>query len=193
MDTKIVLGAVALALTFATCANAGAVRRSFDITATDFTLVSGSEAAPPVDPVLLDFTLTWDPSVLTSGTTTGLDITSFNLPYSSEFSYSAENYLTVGTSVGFNSYGDFPDSYGVFIYDPFGASPIVYGLGYTDSTNSYWVSQDTTLVAGASGAVPEPATWAMMLIGFAGLGFASYRTSIQSRTGPSTARRLRPK
>jgi hypothetical protein len=27
------------------------------------------------------------------------------------------------------------------------------------------------------GAVPEPSTWAMMLIGFAGLGFASYRRS----------------
>jgi hypothetical protein len=27
------------------------------------------------------------------------------------------------------------------------------------------------------GAVPEPSTWAMMLIGFAGLGFAGYRAS----------------
>ena len=26
-------------------------------------------------------------------------------------------------------------------------------------------------------AVPEPSTWAMMLIGFAGLGFAGYRAS----------------
>jgi hypothetical protein len=26
-------------------------------------------------------------------------------------------------------------------------------------------------------AVPEPATWAMLLIGFAGIGFASYRRS----------------
>jgi hypothetical protein len=43
-----------------------------------------------------------------------------------------------------------------------------------------------TLVAEASGgfgfdlaiggAVPEPSTWAMMLLGFAGLGFAGYRT-----------------
>ena len=33
--------------------------------------------------------------------------------------------------------------------------------------------RDTTTVV-ASG-VPEPATWAMMLIGFAGLGFAGYR------------------
>jgi hypothetical protein len=27
------------------------------------------------------------------------------------------------------------------------------------------------------GAVPEPSTWAMMLLGFAGLGYAGYRTS----------------
>ena len=27
------------------------------------------------------------------------------------------------------------------------------------------------------GGVPEPSTWAMMLIGFAGLGFVSYRKS----------------
>jgi hypothetical protein len=25
--------------------------------------------------------------------------------------------------------------------------------------------------------IPEPSTWAMMLLGFAGLGFAGYRTS----------------
>jgi hypothetical protein len=28
---------------------------------------------------------------------------------------------------------------------------------------------------GVGGAVPEPSTWAMMLAGFAGLGFAGYR------------------
>ena len=27
------------------------------------------------------------------------------------------------------------------------------------------------------GAVPEPSTWAMMLVGFAGLGFAGYRST----------------
>ena len=30
------------------------------------------------------------------------------------------------------------------------------------------------------GAVPEPSTWAMMLAGFAGLGFAGYRASRKS-------------
>jgi hypothetical protein len=33
--------------------------------------------------------------------------------------------------------------------------------------------------------VPEPSTWAMMLLGFAGLGFAGYRAS--RRTGMAAA------
>jgi PEP-CTERM motif len=34
------------------------------------------------------------------------------------------------------------------------------------------------------GAVPEPSTWAMMLLGFAGLGFAGYRAHCAPRLGP---------
>ena len=34
---------------------------------------------------------------------------------------------------------------------------------------------DTLVVS--QGSVPEPSTWAMMLLGFAGLGFLSYRQS----------------
>jgi hypothetical protein len=32
----------------------------------------------------------------------------------------------------------------------------------------------------AGTAVPEPSSWAMMLVGFAGLGFAGYRASRRS-------------
>jgi len=32
-------------------------------------------------------------------------------------------------------------------------------------------------------AVPEPSTWAMMLIGFAGLGYAGYRRASEPRAG----------
>jgi hypothetical protein len=37
---------------------------------------------------------------------------------------------------------------------------------------NFQATAGNVLVASVSGAVPEPATWAMMLIGFAGLGFA---------------------
>jgi PEP-CTERM motif-containing protein len=37
------------------------------------------------------------------------------------------------------------------------------------------------------GTVPEPSTWAMMLLGFAGLGFAGYRKAHSARTALSAA------
>jgi DNA-binding transcriptional LysR family regulator len=39
----------------------------------------------------------------------------------------------------------------------------------------------------ASGAAPEPSTWVMMLLGFAGLGFAGYRASHRLARSPSLA------
>ena len=36
-------------------------------------------------------------------------------------------------------------------------------------------SWDATITAGIASAVPEPTTWAMMLLGFAGVGFKAYR------------------
>jgi len=38
---------------------------------------------------------------------------------------------------------------------------------------------DQQVIATVAGAVPEPSTWAMMLIGFAGLGFAAYRRTVK--------------
>jgi hypothetical protein len=40
-------------------------------------------------------------------------------------------------------------------------------------------------VSGISGVVPESSTWAMMLVGFAGLGFAGYRKTKGARTAVS--------
>jgi PEP-CTERM motif len=36
-------------------------------------------------------------------------------------------------------------------------------------------------------AIPEPSTWAMMLLGFAGLGFAAYRKAHRARSALSAA------
>ena len=42
-------------------------------------------------------------------------------------------------------------------------------------------SQNSLEVASVSSAVPEPSTWAMMLLGFAGLGYAAYRKTKTER------------
>lgn len=55
-------------------------------------------------------------------------------------------------------------------------------LGVTPGTYNYTVPNDTiTLNVGALvAAVPEPATWAMMLLGMAGVGFAMRRNAKQT-------------
>ncbi len=49
------------------------------------------------------------------------------------------------------------------------------------STFSFRREITTTSPGGDMGAVPEPATWAMMLLGFATLGFAGYRAKRKGR------------
>jgi hypothetical protein len=54
--------------------------------------------------------------------------------------------------------------------DPFNA------ITLTVPTDASWVVSDFTTNAQAlTSAVPEPSTWAMMLLGFAGVGFMAYR------------------
>jgi hypothetical protein len=49
-----------------------------------------------------------------------------------------------------------------------------FGYTFTDSANNN-LSSKGTIVATLAPAVPEPATWAMMILGFAGVGFMTYR------------------
>jgi hypothetical protein len=48
-------------------------------------------------------------------------------------------------------------------------------ISYTTGNISLSSAKGARMVAGFAPAIPEPSTWAMMLIGFAGLGFAGYR------------------
>jgi PEP-CTERM motif len=48
--------------------------------------------------------------------------------------------------------------------------------------------RDTDFIPGSTtGSIPEPATWAMMLVGFAGLGVAGYRASRRTAATHATA------
>jgi hypothetical protein len=50
-----------------------------------------------------------------------------------------------------------------------------HSLSFTSSGNLSHVQQVRVDIAGGVGAVPEPATWAMMVLGFVGIGFMAYR------------------
>ncbi len=55
-----------------------------------------------------------------------------------------------------------------------GANPTADFEQYTTS-NGQWVAGVVTVTASAIGGVPEPSTWALMLVGFGGVGWLAYR------------------
>ncbi|HEY4052309.1 MAG TPA: PEPxxWA-CTERM sorting domain-containing protein, partial [Terriglobales bacterium] len=48
-----------------------------------------------------------------------------------------------------------------------------FGINYIDQNG--FLGVDSFSVSSVTSAVPEPSTWAMMLLGFAGLGLMAYR------------------
>jgi hypothetical protein len=62
-----------------------------------------------------------------------------------------------------------------------GASVHLSLMAYDDSNQpEYQGGAAFESVTGVVAAVPEPSTWAMMILGFAGLGFMAYRRRPQS-------------
>jgi hypothetical protein len=55
-----------------------------------------------------------------------------------------------------------------------------YSFDYSNNTGNLGLATNSLLTATAS-SVPEASTWAMLLFGFAGFGFASYRARRRSR------------
>ena len=89
--------------------------------------------------------------------------------------------------------GGFFDDYGVMFTLSDGAIIDMYSNGGTAPNNAIYgvvawgagaPAPDYTSAVGLTPAVPEPSTWAMMALGFAGLGFAGYR---KGRTAVSMA------
>lgn len=79
-----------------------------------------------------------------------------------------------------NMYG-FLDNGGVFTtIDPAGSAAVTAN-GINDSGHivGFYAAADGSTLGFAT--VPEPSTWAMMLAGFAGLGFMGYRKALKGR------------
>jgi PEP-CTERM motif len=58
---------------------------------------------------------------------------------------------------------------------------IIAGTSTGDSTTPAYMDDFLIAVRGSSSAAPEPSTWAMMAIGFAGVGYLGYRRGKQPR------------
>ena len=169
-----VAGAAFAALT--SIAHAAVIERTFDVEASGFTLASGPSVPAAVDPVTLNFTLIWDPSTITAPTASGLTVNSFSLPFASVFASDAGGNIGLGRNLA--NAGDClvggGDTYCLFMADSTGANPTATFFQFTTS-NGEWVAQDVTIVAGKITAVPEPSTWAMMVLGFGGVGWLASR------------------
>jgi hypothetical protein len=61
-----------------------------------------------------------------------------------------------------------------------------YAVAFLDSSNAT-ANSGAIFETGRMSSTPEPSTWAMMLLGFAGLGFAGYRKARGARAGLSAA------
>jgi len=90
----------------------------------------------------------------------------------------------VGSYVGAdgNTHG-YIDNNGVFTsFDPPGsASTTINGINDKGDIVGFYTTANDTVVGFVGTPVPEPSTWAMMLAGFAGLGFLGYRKVRQGK------------
>jgi hypothetical protein len=90
----------------------------------------------------------------------------------------------VGSYVGAdgNQHG-YIDNNGIFTsFDPPGsASTTINGVNGKGDIVGFYTTANDTVVGFVGTPVPEPSTWAMMLAGFAGLGFLGYRKVRQGK------------
>ncbi|MBR0835797.1 PEP-CTERM sorting domain-containing protein [Bradyrhizobium manausense] len=120
---------------------------------------------------LWNFEYSYDPGA-NAGTTTKLSITDNHGGSFLNFDLGLipDNAHAGTASQNSENIGFFPFSLGGF--DPTAAAIYSIDLTTTDSNGARLASVDIQVNVGA---VPEPSTWAMMILGFCGLGFMGYR------------------
>ena len=186
MKTKLkgLLLAAIVAAGLPASANAALISREYSLDASRFVPQFEFSLPNPVDPVSLDFRLDFDNSADIEATTVGLTLLSFNLPYGVEYSYiSAIDHLTIGTNLAgpascFNS----KDSFCNFIREATSLAPYTIGFSQVTSSQHIWNAEVYSLDfedVGRGGAVPEPATWALMILGFGAAGARLRRRALR--------------
>ena len=89
-----------------------------------------------------------------------------------------------GTELASLSLPSTPDPYNVFVPIGVSFSGTAESAIFGGSAN-YIAFDNVTIGSATPGGVPEPSTWAMIMLGFAGLGAAGYRKA--KRSGAAVA------
>jgi len=162
-------------------AEAATISRTYAFTMTDFT---GINSPAPVDTVSGSFTVTFDPSVAVYDQTEGLTVHSLSLPVGGTFAFSFTPFgmLSFGAilhpvfdEVAGMTWGT--NDFYVGFFQPLNDTPIAPTMGYTRAgIQDSWGTQTGTVYGHA--AVPEPATWALMILGFGAAGAALRRSTL---------------
>jgi PEP-CTERM motif len=158
-------------------AQSALISGTFDITASNFTYYQGTLTLPPVDPLMINFSISFNNAGDITPTTAGLTVNTFNASYPISYAYlAAYDQLFIATSPASNANGCVQtiDSFCITINDASGLSPNPYYANQRTSSGGIW--QTFTLsTTYTPAAVPLPSTLGLLSLGFAGLGFTGRR------------------
>jgi hypothetical protein len=177
-------GIAVMALGVAGSAQAALITRTFDLTASDFQLLIGSGFSNAIDPINIKFTVTFDNSVDVTQATTGLTVLNHTLAHPLTYSYISQADIF---SIGMLAHGGGCSSFGQ-------GERGCYGINAATSANPIFARALQAITSGSradvysarnlgltftngpgggpNGAVPEPASWALMIAGFGLVGGA---------------------
>jgi hypothetical protein len=163
---KIVVGAL-LSLAAAQGANAAVVKVSGAFEATDWYVWDGKlSPSPPIDPLFLDYTATFDDSLIYDGDPAIVRINRTNIPYHIAFSFDGSTIILATRGVA-GACSLLPSSFCAFVnYADEAARGDAYFVDQSPPSGGGWAAATITNHASSGERAPEPATWALMIGGF---------------------------
>jgi hypothetical protein len=169
------LSAIALALSIATPAFSAVVVRTYDFVATDFRAL-GPPVVPPFANVTGSFTLTFDDAASAFQRTDGIVLNSLSIPHGTLFSYS----FAPNAPLIFDVRG--PQSlFFIAVGSAASSTPSFINAAYSLPNSPGFFNGFSGRVSLRTGAVPEPATWSLLIVGFGIVGAAARRRRALAR------------